>query len=224
MKDSPARHRDATRTRERILTVARRLFSDNGYDATTIRVVAAEAGVAPNLVTRYFGGKAGLYREASDIELNVPDALPGPFDELGARIAETVVRRWQAASVDDPLLMMVRAAGSSPDAAAAAGEFFAAQAARPLAHHLARELQLELPEAADRAAAVSSFICGVIMQRYVLRTGPVAVARSGPLRAWLGANIQRLLSEPGPPPLGSLGTWKRVLAERQRAAGRQPVG
>lgn len=203
--------------------VARRLFSDNGYDATTIRAVAAEAGVAPNLVTRYFGGKAGLYREASDISLNVPDVLPGPFEELGARIAAEVVRRWQGAGVDDPLLMMLRAAGSSPDAAEAAGEFFAMQAARPLAHHLAVELGLELSAAADRAAAVSSFVCGVVMQRYVMRTGPVAVAKPGPLRDWLGVSIQRLLDDPGPPPLGALGTWKRVLAERQRTGRRQAL-
>jgi AcrR family transcriptional regulator len=55
-----------TRTRNRaareqaLLVAASRLFASRGFEATTTREVAAEAGCAEGLIHRYFGGKAGL--------------------------------------------------------------------------------------------------------------------------------------------------------------------
>ena len=87
--------------------------------------------MAPNLVTRYFGGKAEMFAAATTVDLQVPAVLPGPLSELGARIARGVVERWEAADSADPLLMMLRSAGSSPTVAEALGTFFATQASQP---------------------------------------------------------------------------------------------
>ena len=48
-------------TREAILEAARRQFADLGYDRTTLRSVAAEAGVDPALVVHFFGSKQQLF-------------------------------------------------------------------------------------------------------------------------------------------------------------------
>lgn len=48
-------------TRERILDVAEALFAEGGYDATSIRNVAAEANVAIAVVTYHVGPKADLF-------------------------------------------------------------------------------------------------------------------------------------------------------------------
>lgn len=45
------------RTRERIIAAARKLFADPGYEATTIRMIAAEAGVAAGSVFTTFASK-----------------------------------------------------------------------------------------------------------------------------------------------------------------------
>src|ERR671912_211978 len=47
----------ARRTRERILGAALRLFADRGYEATTMRDVAREAGASLGLAYRYFASK-----------------------------------------------------------------------------------------------------------------------------------------------------------------------
>jgi AcrR family transcriptional regulator len=47
----------ALRTRERILEAALRLFADKGYEATTMRDVAREAGASLGLAYRYFASK-----------------------------------------------------------------------------------------------------------------------------------------------------------------------
>lgn len=51
--------------RERLLETAVRLFSRNGFDGTSVRAVADEAGVAWSLVRFYFKSKEGL-REATE--------------------------------------------------------------------------------------------------------------------------------------------------------------
>jgi AcrR family transcriptional regulator len=53
----------AEQTRSAIVTAALRLFRENGYDATTMRAVAAEAGVSIGNAYYYFGSKEELIRE-----------------------------------------------------------------------------------------------------------------------------------------------------------------
>jgi AcrR family transcriptional regulator len=55
------RQRDAARTRQTLLTVARRRFAADGYAATTVRDIAADAGVNVALINRYFTSKEGLF-------------------------------------------------------------------------------------------------------------------------------------------------------------------
>lgn len=56
---------EAPSGRERLLETAVRLFSRDGFDGTSIRAVADEAGVAWSLVRFYFKSKEGL-REATE--------------------------------------------------------------------------------------------------------------------------------------------------------------
>ena len=48
------------RTRQRMLKAGRKLFSESGYEQTTIAQLAAEASVSPGLFSAHFGSKAGL--------------------------------------------------------------------------------------------------------------------------------------------------------------------
>jgi AcrR family transcriptional regulator len=199
------RRRDAARTRDRLVVVAGRHFAQHGYDGTSVRAVAADAGVAANLITRYFGGKAGLFEAATTVDLDVPNALTGPDSGLGGRIAANVMRRWENVDAADPLLMMLRSAGSSAEAAQALTDFFAEQAARPLREHLARALGCSREAADDRVAAVQALIMGVVTSRYVMPRGPLAEASAEAVTAWLGDQLQRLLDGPPPPRLSPAG-------------------
>ncbi len=186
------------RTRERILEAARAAFSRYGYDGTTVRTVAAGAGVAPNLITRYFGGKSGLFREAATAGLEVGSTLPGPPGRLGERISAKVVGRWEAGVVEDPLLMMLRSAGTSDEAARELGELLQREAARPLVAHLVSDLGCTPADAEGRAAAIGALIMGVVTTRYVMRSGPLADADPQSLRGWLSDRIQLLADTPAP--------------------------
>lgn len=44
-----------------LLETARRMFAERGYQAVSVRALAAEAGVNPAMIHYYFGNKEGLY-------------------------------------------------------------------------------------------------------------------------------------------------------------------
>ena len=50
-------------TRQRILKAAVRLFADRGYEATSIRTIAARANVNQAAINYHFKSKDGLYHE-----------------------------------------------------------------------------------------------------------------------------------------------------------------
>ncbi|MGA5135246.1 TetR/AcrR family transcriptional regulator [Streptomyces olivoreticuli] len=62
--EASAAVRDATRARIRRAAVL--LMAEQGYHATTLRQVAARAGVADGLPSHYFGSKSGLLIDIAD--------------------------------------------------------------------------------------------------------------------------------------------------------------
>ena len=67
------RARNANQTRADILAAARLRFGSEGYERTTLRAVAADVGVDPALVIRYFGSKQDLFAEAAEFTIDLPD-------------------------------------------------------------------------------------------------------------------------------------------------------
>ncbi|MFG1643371.1 TetR/AcrR family transcriptional regulator [Amycolatopsis sp. NPDC049252] len=180
--------RNAAATRQRILEHARRQFARHGYTAITVKGVADAAGVSPNLITRYFGGKDGLFLAATRVEIPVSTSFDGDRATLGARLAASIVERWFGEPGEDPLLVLQRASGERPEAAEALAGFLDANSLEPL-HRYLRDSGLDDAEARNRAAAIDAFVLGVSTRRRVLRAE--LGDRTG-LQAWLSAIIQRL--------------------------------
>ncbi|WP_136518885.1 MULTISPECIES: TetR/AcrR family transcriptional regulator [Cellulomonas] len=88
--------RTALETRELIRTTALRLFAERGYDATTMRLVAQEAGVAVGNAYHHAASKDALVQELylevnrAHVELARTRLRPG---DLGERLRTT----WHAA-------------------------------------------------------------------------------------------------------------------------------
>lgn len=85
---------DAT-TRARIRDAAIARFGASGFGRTTVREIAAGAGVSPALVIHHFGSKAEL-RDACDDWLVAQ--LMGEKQRLGAPAVASTIREW----LDDP--------------------------------------------------------------------------------------------------------------------------
>jgi AcrR family transcriptional regulator len=89
--NSPRRREQAAATRREILDAAKRLFEQQGYAATTMAAVAAEAGVALKTVYVAFKTKSGLLRALWHLLLR--------GDEEDVPVAE---RDWYRAVLDEP--------------------------------------------------------------------------------------------------------------------------
>jgi len=61
---TPRRRRSSKEVRETILALARELFDENGYEATTTIQIAKAAGVSERLIFSNFGTKAELFNAA----------------------------------------------------------------------------------------------------------------------------------------------------------------
>jgi AcrR family transcriptional regulator len=66
---SPLRARQAAETRQTIVDAAITLFRDRGWAATTLPMVAAEAGTAVDTIYSAFGSKSGLLLAAIDLAI-----------------------------------------------------------------------------------------------------------------------------------------------------------
>lgn len=55
--------------REQLIKVARGLFSEHGFEGTSVEEIAATAGVSKPVVYEHFGGKEGLYAVVVDREV-----------------------------------------------------------------------------------------------------------------------------------------------------------
>jgi AcrR family transcriptional regulator len=64
----PTRQRNAGASRDALLDAARALFSERGYDQTTVRDIGERAGIDQALIARYFGNKLKLYLAALAVE------------------------------------------------------------------------------------------------------------------------------------------------------------
>jgi AcrR family transcriptional regulator len=85
----PLRQRQALETRRAIAHAARSLFAERGYAATSIEVVAAEAGVAERTVYAIFGTKKAILGAICEEWLSEA----GVMETVAEGLAETDLRR-----------------------------------------------------------------------------------------------------------------------------------
>ena len=79
----------ASERREQLIAVARGLFAERGFDATSVEEVAARAQVSKPVVYEHFGGKEGLYavvvdREITTISAAISSAIADPAADAEA--------------------------------------------------------------------------------------------------------------------------------------------
>lgn len=182
----------SSNTRERILGAARIAFGELGFEAATIRLVAARAGVDPALVHHYFGTKQRLFVAAMEMPVDVgaviPLALDGPPYELGERIVRIFLELWDSPAVHPLMLGIVRSAATDP---VAAGMFRRILTEGPFP---ALAKATDRPDADLRATLVGSQLVGLAMARYVVQVEPIASADREVLARAVGPTLQCYLT------------------------------
>jgi len=183
--------RRSDQTRAAILAAARRRFAADGFERTTIRAIAADAGIDPSMVMRYYGSKDGLFSAAADLDLQLPDLAAVPREQLGETLVRHWVERWEGGSSDELLIVVFRSAITNEAAAERLRTVFGAQVAEAVA-----TIVDDRAEAATRAGLVSTQMLGLALCRYILRLAPVVALDLDTLLATVSDTVQRYLTGP----------------------------
>ncbi|OSC31932.1 TetR family transcriptional regulator [Mycobacterium vulneris] len=184
----PGKARDGKVTRATILSAARTLFSTHGFERTTIRSIAAEAGVDPALVMHYFGNKADLFAAVSRLEITFPDLTGVAPDRIADVLVPFLIRVWDPAGSFLPLL---RAAATNRTAAEALLEVFVEKVAPALA-------TVTPDRTAERTAMVGSQVLGIAMARNVVGVPALAEMDDATLTEWLRPVLTHYLTGAAP--------------------------
>ncbi|AKK28549.1 TetR/AcrR family transcriptional regulator [Mycobacterium sp. EPa45] len=179
--------RSATETKAVILAAARERFAADGYDRATIRGIAADAGIDPSMVMRYFGNKEALFGAAAEFDLELPDLTDVPVAGLGAALAAHFVERWER---DEALLILLRVGVTNEAVAERMRTIFATQLGPVVAKATG-----DTPDTPVRAGLAASQVLGMALCRYVLAFPPLAAMTGQEVVDWIGPTLQRYLTE-----------------------------
>ena len=94
MKSIEKKPRNAEATRDAILRAAKQHFICDSYDQVGIRAIAADAGIDPAMICRYFGSKSGLFAEVLDnLGKDPMEFFAGDRDSFGQRVATLMLEQ-----------------------------------------------------------------------------------------------------------------------------------
>ena len=99
----------STETRERLVEVARRFFAESGYEATTNRALAEEAGITTGAIYHYFDSKLAIYKAVfEDVRSLVYRELEQASTTADTFVGklEAVLERAHALNRTDPSLAL----------------------------------------------------------------------------------------------------------------------
>jgi AcrR family transcriptional regulator len=182
----------ATQTRDEIVASARRLFAEKGYDATTIRAIAGDAGVNPSLVYHFFRSKEGVFTATMELPVNPAELLPalvahGPREQLGERLVRALIAVWGGEGEGNPTLALLRSATTNEQATAMLRDF--------MGHQVLDRLVTLLGVPKLRLEAAIGQLIGVLVLRQILRIEPLASAGEDELVELLAPTVQRYLTD-----------------------------
>ena len=180
-------------TRRAILGAARATFAARGYEQTTIRAVAARAGVDASMVMRYFRSKAGLFTAAVTVDLEVPDLRSVPASRRGELLVRHFIGRWEDPLRDDELIALLRTGVTSETVAGRLQAVLAQLITEPIA-------ALGDEQAAERGTLIAAQLLGLALCRYILRFEPLASLPADDVVAAVAPSVQRYLIRPAASP------------------------
>ncbi|AMM20202.1 transcriptional regulator [Frondihabitans sp. PAMC 28766] len=182
-------------TRDVVLSAARARFAADGFAGTTIRAVAADAGVDGSQVIQFFGSKERLFAAVMAVPASALErfdrAFDGPDEQIGERVVRAFLDAWEGLPDEsEPLMATLRGAVVNERASEALSEFIQSR--------LLAESRVQGDEsAALRAGLASAMLVGVITSRRII--GVPAIVRADPdqLVGVLAPAIQAVLAPAG---------------------------
>ncbi|MHA6195320.1 TetR/AcrR family transcriptional regulator [Pseudomonas wadenswilerensis] len=179
-------------SRQVVLEAARARFASFGYARTTIRLVAADAGVDVAQVMQFFRSKDELFAAVMAIPTSALERFgalyDGPDDCLGERVVRAFLAAWEGIAEESaPLMATLRGAFVNDRARDQLRGFIQSRL-------LAGTRERVDPQAKLRAGLVASLLIGLVVGRRVIGVPLLATAEPDVLVKVVAPAIQKILS------------------------------
>ncbi|OBH82527.1 TetR/AcrR family transcriptional regulator [Mycobacterium sp. E2989] len=188
----PGRPAGSSDTRDRILACARELFATNGIGNTSIRAVAAAAGVDSALVHHYFGTKEKLFAAAVHIPIDPMDIIGPlrevPIDEIGHRLPSMLLPLWDS-EIGTAFVATLRSILAGTEV-----NLFRTFIEDVIAVEVGARVDNPPGSGILRVQFVASQLVGVVLARYILQFEPFASLPAEQVARTIAPNLQRYLT------------------------------
>ncbi|BBX10945.1 TetR family transcriptional regulator [Mycobacterium novum] len=182
------------------MSSARELFAHNGFQNTSIRAVAADAGVDAALVHHYYGTKQQLFAAATELPVD-PMVVLGPLrdapvEQLGRILPELLLPLWDS-QAGTGLIAAMRSMLTGTEVPLARSFFRDIVVAE-----LASRIDVPAGTGVLRAEFTASQLMGIVVARYIVGLEPLASLPGDQVVAMVAPTLQRYLTGDLPDRLG----------------------
>lgn len=188
----PGRPPGNSDTRERILRSARELFARNGIDKTSIRAIAADAGVDPALVHHYYGTKTQLFAAAIEVPIDPMEVLiplrEVPVEDIGHTLLTILLSIWDS-EAGKGFIATLRSILSGNEAS-----LFRNFLQDIIAKEVGTRVDDPPGSGQIRVQFVASQLVGIVMARYILELEPFKSLPAQQIVDTVAPNLQRYLT------------------------------
>ncbi|MDX1892838.1 TetR family transcriptional regulator [Mycolicibacterium sp. 050158] len=188
----PGRPPGSSDTRDRILKNARELFARNGIGNTSIRAIAAAAGVDAALVHHYFGTKEQLFAAAVHIPID-PMQVIGPMrevplDQLGITLPSLLLPLWDS-EMGAGFIATLRSLLAGDDVG-----LIRSFLQDVITVEIGTRVDAPAGSGAIRVQFVASQLVGIVMARYILELEPFRSLPVQQIAETIAPNLQHYLT------------------------------
>ena len=187
------RREGASGSREHILATARRLFAERGFEGTSLRQVAREAGVDPAMIHHFFKGKDELFALSVALPADPAQVLEGVDQHDPEHRAEAIVRAvlrlWESPA-QHSLVAFIRGTIGSKSKTLLLREVVT----RTIISRIMAGIPGPPEEVALRGNLVATQMVGLMLVRYVVKLEPLASASPEDVVRLLAPNVQHYLT------------------------------
>jgi AcrR family transcriptional regulator len=187
----PGRRPGSGSTRQAVLEAARARFASDGFAATTMRLVAADAGVDVSMVMQFYRSKDELFASVMNIPESALEKLSTVFEgtdeQLGERVVRTFLQAWEGAPEEsEPLMAMLRNAMVNEQARLHLRDYIESRLTTGGSESLG-------PDAGLRAGVALSMLVGLVTGRQIIGVPVLTAVNQEALVAIIAPAIQYTL-------------------------------
>ena len=188
--------RDSAATQRALVRAARRRFATDGYRATTVRQIAADAGVNVALINRYFESKEGLFEACMQRTSTSWTPRPRPAHPTAMTSSSAFSHMWSmrpTATIHCNCCSCCAPPATRTPIASAAARWSTSPKASPRPQAGAHMTPETAPILLRAQLAIATML-GVVMLRTSAAVQPIATAGPDDLSEPLGQVLRLLLN------------------------------